>query len=63
MTTTKIWLIIVVFLVAVSLAIVADGALSWGTFLGANWKDGEGEEGRRQELVQSKQCSINPFRS
>jgi len=49
MTTTKIiWLVIGVFLVAMSLAVVTDEGLSWGTFLGANWKVGEGEENWRQ---------------
>ncbi len=48
MTTIKIWLIVVVVIGIISLALVADGALSIGTFLGANWKVGEGEEGRRQ---------------
>lgn len=44
MMATKIWLIIIVFFVAVSLAVITDRALSWGTFLGANWKVGEGEQ-------------------
>jgi hypothetical protein len=43
MKGTKIWLIIVIVLVVISLVVVADEALSWGTFLGANWKKGEGE--------------------
>lgn len=43
MKSTKIWLIIVIVLVVISLVVVTDEALSWGTFLGANWKKGEGE--------------------
>ncbi len=47
MTRTKMWLIFVV-VIGSSLSLVADGALSIGTLLGANWKAGEGEEGGRQ---------------
>lgn len=43
MKSTKIWLIIVIVLIVISLVVVTDEALSWGTFLGANWKKGEGE--------------------
>jgi hypothetical protein len=44
MVTTKIvWIIITVFLMAVSLLVVADGNLAWGAFLGASWRRGEGE--------------------